>query len=258
MNYIDNYFNLSDKVVAITGGAGFLCSEMALGFHHAGCAVSVLDSNLGGAEKIVKTIENEGGKAIALEMNASKKEDFKYCLKEVVKEFGQVDILVNGAGINAPTPFLDITEEEWDDCMAVNVKGVWNSCRVVVPTMRKCGGGSIINMASLAATYGLPFCLHYTASKAAVIGITRGLARELGRHWIRVNAVAPSAVATEGTRDFFGDKFEHATEVIRSNQSLRRTLEPADVAGQVVYLASDASRFVTGQTLMVDGGTTLL
>jgi 3-oxoacyl-[acyl-carrier protein] reductase len=142
--------------------------------------------------------------------------------------------------------------------MTVNVKGVWNCCKAVVPAMRDQKGGSIINIASLAATYGLPYCLHYTTSKGAVIGMTRGLARELGRYWIRVNAIAPSAVVTEGTLQFFGDKWDRAAGVIRDRQSLKRTLETEDLAGTVIYLASDASKFVTGQTLMVDGGTTFL
>jgi 3-oxoacyl-[acyl-carrier protein] reductase len=123
--------------------------------------------------------------------------------------------------------------------------------------MRKAGGGSIVNVASLAATYGLPFALHYTTSKAAVIGLTRGLARELGRDRIRVNAVAPSAVLTEGTREFFGDKHDKALEVIKAGQAIQRNLEPADVAGTVLWLLSDDSAFTTGQTIAVDGGTVM-
>ena len=250
---------LEGKVAIVTGAARGLGRMFSCKLAHAGAVVVAIDQN--SCAETVEEIEKNGDRGTSHQADVTDQKSLKDMAEKVTQDYGRIDILVNNAALYAnltSAPFDNLTEEEWDDCMAVNVKGVWNSCRVVVPTMRKCGGGSIINMASLAATYGLPFCLHYTASKAAVIGITRGLARELGRHWIRVNAVAPSAVATEGTRDFFGDKFEHATEVIRSNQSLRRTLEPADVAGQVVYLASDASRFVTGQTLMVDGGTTLL
>ena len=130
MNYIDKYFNLTNKVVVITGGAGFLCSEMALGFHRAGCAIAVLDDDLKGAKIIVKIIADEGGNAVALKMDASKKQDFEDCLKEIIKTFGQIDILINGAGINAPTPFLEITEEEWDRIMAVQLKGTLFSCQV--------------------------------------------------------------------------------------------------------------------------------
>ncbi len=120
------------------------------------------------------------------------------------------------------------------------------------------GGGSIVNIASLAATYGMPFGLHYTTSKAAVIGLTRGLARELGRDRIRVNALAPSAVITEGTREFFGARVERALETIKSSQTIQRNLLPEDLAGTVLWLISDASGFVTGQTIAVDGGTVML
>ncbi len=185
----------------------------------------------------------------------------KALAESTFEAFGRIDVLVNNAALYATVkggPFDTLDEADWDACMAVNVKGTWNCCKAVVPAMREQGGGSIINISSLAATYGLPLCLHYTTSKGAVIGLTRGLARELGRFWIRVNAIAPSAVETEGTRQFFGEKWERAAEVIRDGQSLKRTLETEDLAGTVIYLASDASRFVTGQTLMVDGGTTFL
>jgi 3-oxoacyl-[acyl-carrier protein] reductase len=112
-------------------------------------------------------------------------------------------------------------------------------------------------MASLAATYGTPFALHYTVSKAAVIGLTRGLARELGRDNIRVNSIAPSAVLTDGTKEFFGEKYERALEVIASGQSIGRNLQPGDVAGAMLWLASAQSAFVTGQTIAVDGGTVM-
>jgi 3-oxoacyl-[acyl-carrier protein] reductase len=141
--------------------------------------------------------------------------------------------------------------------MAVNVKGVWNCCKAVVPAIRRAGGGSIVNIASLAATYGMPYGLHYTTSKAAVIGLTRGLARELGRDNIRVNAVAPSAVLTEGTREFFAEKTDKALDTIKMNQAIARNLEPADLVGTVHWLVSDASRLVTGQTIAVDGGTVM-
>ena len=151
-----------------------------------------------------------------------------------------------------------LPEADWDAAMAVNVKGIWNCCKAVVAAMRAAGGGSIVNVASLAATYGMPFALHYTTSKAAVIGLTRGLARELGRDNIRVNAVAPSAVMTEGTDEFFGERLDRALEVIRAGQSIQRTLEPADLTGTVAWLISDGSCFVTGQTIAVDGGTVML
>ena len=253
-------FDFRDRVALITGASRGIGLRVAQDFVESGAKVVLAARSVTRIEKEVKALQGFG-EASALALDVTDGASIQSAVKDVVGQFGKIDILVNNAAVYAnltSAPFDKLTEDEWDRCMAVNVKGVWNCCRAVAPTMRENGGGSIINMASLAATYGLPFCLHYPASKAAVIGITRGLARELGRHWIRVNAIAPSAVDTERTRDFFGDKFEHATETIRANQSLRRTLEPSDIAGQVIYLASDASRFVTGQTLMVDGGTTLL
>jgi 3-oxoacyl-[acyl-carrier protein] reductase len=139
--------------------------------------------------------------------------------------------------------------------MGVNVTGVFHMCRAAVGPMRERETASIVNISSLAAVYGLPNALHYTTSKAAVLGITRGLARELGRYFIRVNAIAPSAVLTEGTDEFFAERRDRALDIIASQQALRRNLEPADVAGTVIHLLSDESRFVTAQTLMVDGGT---
>src|SRR5215208_3790667 len=122
--------------------------------------------------------------------------------RTAIDAFGRIDALVNNAALYGSLKggrFDAISESDWDAAMAVNVKGIWNCCKAVVPALRQAGGGSIVNIASLAATYGMPFALHYTTSKAAVIGLTRGLAREVGRDRIRVNALAPSAVITEGT-----------------------------------------------------------
>jgi NAD(P)-dependent dehydrogenase (short-subunit alcohol dehydrogenase family) len=142
--------------------------------------------------------------------------------------------------------------------MDVNVNGIWRCSKAVINSMTENKSGSIINISSLAALAGLPYALHYSTSKAAVIGMTRAMARELGKDWIRVNAVGPSAVLTEGTKEFFGEKLERAAEVIASGQSLQRNLVPEDLTGTILYLASDDSKFVTGQTIMVDGGTVFL
>jgi p-cumic alcohol dehydrogenase len=151
-----------------------------------------------------------------------------------------------------------VDEGQWDAVMNINVKGLWQCCKAVVGPMRESGGGSIINISSLAAVFGLPYGLDYVASKAAVIGMTRGMARELGKDRIRVNAVAPSAVMTEGTEEFFGEKFDKAKQVIAAGQLIQRNLQPADLTGTIIYLASDNSAFVTGQTHMVDGGSWFL
>jgi p-cumic alcohol dehydrogenase len=176
------------------------------------------------------------------------------------KAFGRVDALINNAALYGGLRggrFETITEADWDAAMTINVKGIWNCCKSAVPALRAVGGGSIINIASLAATFGTPFVLHYTTSKAAVIGMTRGLARELGRDNIRVNAVAPSAVITEGTREFFANKLDKALEVVKSGQAIQRNLQPSDLSGTILWLVADTSAFVTGQTISVDGGTVM-
>lgn len=154
--------------------------------------------------------------------------------------------------------FHTLEETEWDACMAVNVKGLWQCCKAVAPVMQQQGGGSIINISSLAAVYGIANALHYATSKGAVIGFTRALARELGRDNIRVNAIAPTMVETPGTSEMMKENLQRFAEAVKRNQTLRKTLETEDLVGTVLYLASDMSKFVTGQTIMVDGGTVYL
>ena len=208
----------------------------------------------------VRRIEADGGTAIGVELDVTKMGTVSAMAESAVDAFGGINVLVNNAALYGGLTggrFDQLDEDEWDRCMNVNVKGIWNCCKAVVPHMQNAGGGSIVNVASLAATYGLPFVLHYTTSKAAVIGLTRGLARELGRSDIRVNAIAPTAVVTEGTAEFFGDKMDGAMDVIKNDQSLKRNPHPEDMIGTVMWLASDASAFVTGQTIAIDGGTVM-
>jgi 3-oxoacyl-[acyl-carrier protein] reductase len=251
---------LNEKVAIVTGAARGIGREYACCLAAAGAAVAVADQR--DCSETVSQIEAAGGKALGFKTDIADSQSTRALAGAAVEAFGRIDILVNNAALYGSLKsgrFEDIAEAEWDACMAVNVKGIWNCCKAVVPVMRKGGeGGSIINISSLGAVYGMPYSLHYVASKAAVIGITRGLARELGRDWIRVNSIAPSAVLTEGTEEFFGAKSEKAKQVIASNQALQKNLETGDLAGTLLYLASDASRFVTGQTIMVDGGSVFL
>jgi NAD(P)-dependent dehydrogenase (short-subunit alcohol dehydrogenase family) len=247
---------LEGKVAIVTGAARGLGREFVRVLAASGAKVAAADRR-----DAVETAALAGGNAAAVAVDVAEMASVRAMVAETVERFGRVDILVNNAALYATLKggrFDAIDEREWDDAMRVNVKGIWQCCKAVVPEMRKQGGGSIVNISSLAATYGTPFALHYTVSKAAVIGLTRGLARELGRDNIRVNSIAPSAVLTEGTREFFGEKHDRALEVIAAGQAIRRNLQPNDVAGAVLWLASDQSAFVTGQTIAVDGGSVML
>jgi 3-oxoacyl-[acyl-carrier protein] reductase len=227
--------NFENKVVIVTGAARGLGQEYARQFARLGANVAVND-----LRDCTETLQ---------------------IAEAVMKEFGRIDILVNNAALYGSltfAPFDKLDDAEWDAAMNVNVKGIWQCCKAVVPAMKEQNEGSIVNISSLAAVYGMPNGLHYTASKAAVIGATRGLARELGRYNIRVNAVAPNVVNTDATGEVFKDKRDKIIEVTLSQQAIRKPLETEDIVGAVLFLSSDHSKLTTGQTMMVDGGTVFL
>jgi len=251
--------DLNGKVAVVTGGGRGLGREYAEKLAAAGAkvvAADVLD-----CADTVAAITAAGGTGLAVSLDVRDQESCDAMAERAMAEYGRIDVLVNNAALYGSLSggrFEQLPTDEWEDCMDVNVNGIWRCCKAVIGPMKAQKSGSIINISSLAAVAGLPYGLHYSTSKAAVIGMTRSLARELGRDWIRVNAIGPSAVMTEGTEEFFGDRLDKVTEVIANDQSLKRTLQPEDLAGTVLYLASDASKFVTGQTIMVDGGTVFL
>tara|TARA_R110002049_G_scaffold175392_1_gene342700 strand:- start:5049 stop:5807 length:759 start_codon:yes stop_codon:yes gene_type:complete len=250
---------LESKVAVITGAARGLGRAYAVAMAAEGA--SVLACDISDCSETVAEVTAAGGRIESVVTDITDMASCRAMAEAAVSAFGRIDILVNNAALYATLKgarFEDLDEAQWDAVMNVNIKGVWQCCKAVVKPMREAGGGSIINVSSLAAVYGLPYGLDYVASKAAVIGMTRGMARELGKDLIRVNAIAPSAVMTEGTQDFFGEKFEKAKSVIAQGQIIQRNLDPADLTGTVVYLASDASSLVTGQTHMVDGGSWFL
>ena len=250
---------MTDKVAIVTGAARGLGRAYAEALAREGAAVVAGDVR--DCADTVGAIVKAGGKATAVALDVAKLDSCKEMAATAIAQYGRIDALVNNAALYANLKggrFDQLDEGQWDRVMDVNVKGVWNCCKAVAPTMRAQKSGSIINISSLAPVYGLVYALDYSVSKGAVIAMTRSLARELGRDFIRVNAVAPSAVMTEGTVEFFGDKLEKAKQVIAAGQSLQRNLETGDLTGTIVYLASDASKFVTGQTIMVDGGTVFL
>ena len=250
---------LTGKVVIVTGGGRGLGREYCKNLASAGAQVVAAD--ILSCADTVSSITSTGGTAIAVSLDVRDQDSCDAMAERTMAEFGRIDTLVNNAALYGSLKggrFEQLPADEWNDCMDVNVNGIWRCCKAVIGQMKAQKSGSIINISSLAAVAGLPYGLHYSTSKAAVIGMTRSLARELGRDWIRVNAIGPSAVMTEGTEEFFGDRLEKMVEVIANDQALKRNLQPEDLAGTVRYLASDASKFVTGQTIMVDGGTVFL
>ena len=251
--------DFTNTTVVITGAARGLGREYARQFAKHGANVAVNDVR--DCSETLRIVEQEGAAGICTVTDVTSAESTREMAQAVIEKFGSIDVLVNNAalyGSLSMTPFDQLDDAEWDAAMNVNVKGLWQCAKAVVPAMKQQQSGSIINVSSLAAVYGLPNCLHYTASKAAVIGVTRGLARELGRYNIRVNTVAPNVVNTDATSEIFKDKRDKIVDVTTAQQAIRRPLEPQDIAGTVLFLASDLSALTTGQTLMVDGGTVLL
>jgi p-cumic alcohol dehydrogenase len=250
--------NIDGKVIIITGAARGIGQEYAR--HLGGLGALIVAADINDCAATLDILKAQKSKAVGTKVDVASMASAADMAKTALDAFGRIDALVNNAALFGGLKggrFDQLSEEEWDRAMAVNVKGIWNCCKAAVPALRQAGGGSIVNIASLAATYGMPYGLHYTTSKAAVIGLTRGLARELGRDNIRVNAIAPSAVVTEGAREFFAEKTDKALEAIRQGQAIARNLVPSDLVGTVHWLVSDASRFVTGQTIAVDGGTVM-
>lgn len=250
---------LKGRVIVVTGAGRGLGRTYAERFAAEGARIVALD--LRPLAETEAAVLAAGAEVLAQTCDVTDMASLERMAAAVEARFGRVDGLVNNAALYGGltmTAFEKLPEAEWDAAMAVNVKGVWQACKAVLPLMRAAGGGSIVNIASLAATYGMPNALHYTASKAAVIGLTRGMAREVGRHEIRVNAVAPTMVPTESSGEFFGERLEKGLEVIRAGQAVRRTMQPGDLVATVRWLLAPGSEFVTGQTIAVDGGTVFL
>lgn len=248
-----------NKTVIITGAARGLGQKYAFEFAKAGANIVFSDINsCDDTEDMIKPVTSN---YLNIPLDVTDFHSCKNLAKKTIDKFNKIDVLVNNAalyGTLKSSRFEDIDEDQWDKAMNVNVKGVWNCIRAVTPIMREQKSGSIINIASLAALYGMPYAADYVASKSAILGLTRVIAREVGKDNIRVNSVAPSMVRTESAREFLGEKAERGFEVISKSQILQKTLEVDDIYGTILYLASDQSKFVTGQTLMVDGGSVLL
>jgi NAD(P)-dependent dehydrogenase (short-subunit alcohol dehydrogenase family) len=245
---------LADKVAVVTGGAAGIGFAYARRFLAEGAKVIVADvaDPVAAAEKL-----GAAERVLGVPADVSDSASVRAMVEAAVARFGRVDVLVNNAAVFAalkPQPFDAIPEAEWDRVMAVNVKGIWNCARAVVPVMRAQGGGRIVNVASAIVAKGTAMLLHYVTSKGAVVAMTRALARELGPAGITVNAVAPGLILSD-TVQANPDITDFQLDAIMRARSLKREAFPADVEGTVMFLASDDSAFMSGQTLIVDGGS---
>jgi NAD(P)-dependent dehydrogenase (short-subunit alcohol dehydrogenase family) len=245
---------LRNKVAIITGGGGKIGKAYALAFAREGAKISVPD--IVPAEHVVKLIQETGGEAMSVVCDVSDEKSVQAMVQATVERFGGVDILVNNAAhfMNAKrSPFWEMEVAEFDKAMAVNVRGVWLCAKAVFPHMKNRPKGKIINISSGVALNGNPNYIHYVSSKGAVIAMTRAMARELGDYGICVNAVAPGFVLTEGRKV----DPEHI-RAVDAGRCFKRTQVEADLVGPVVFLASPDSDYLTGQTLLVDGGSLFL
>ena len=251
--YLNKLFNLNGKVAAVTGAGGHLCGEMVKAYARAGCKVAILDLRLEKAKKIEKEINEEGFKdTISLEIDVSNKSNFVSVLDIIVEELGNIDIFINGAGINGSTPFIDITEKEWDSIMDSQIKGTFFGCQVIGEHMLKNGKGSIINISSASAGPPLSKAFTYSVAKAGIKNLTQNLAREWGTKGVRVNAIRPGFFPTDwNLKNFIDDKRKNE---ILGHTPMNRFGNPNELAGAILWLSSDAAGFVTGSEVSVDGG----
>ena len=255
-DYLRSLFNLEGRVAALTGAGGFLVGEMARGLARAGVHVVILDVKLEAAETVAAEIEAAGGRALPFEIDVCRKEAFEAALERTLSVFGRVDFLLNGAGINAPTPFFDISFDEWRRILDVQLGGTMLGCQVFGRHMVDQQRGSIVNISSASAGPPLSKAFTYSVAKAGVKNLTQNLAREWATSNVRVNALRPGFFPTEWSMKHFITPEREAA--ILGHTPMRRYGAPAELVGAVLWLFSDAASFVTGAEIAVDGGFTAM
>jgi NAD(P)-dependent dehydrogenase (short-subunit alcohol dehydrogenase family) len=240
------------KVAIVTGAAQGIGRAIAEGLSEAGARIVVAD--LQGAEEAAASFPD----GVGITADVANEDDVQRLVDDVVERFGTIDILVNNAGVYASLemrPFEQIPLDEWRKVMDVNVASMFLTCRAVVPVMRSHGGGKIVNISSGTPFRGVPFLLHYVTSKGAIVAFTRALAKELGKDNVLVNCVAPGFTMSAGV-EAHPEVIEKLRDVSIAARTLQRDQVPADVVGAVVFLCSPGSDFITGQSIVIDGGQT--
>ncbi len=242
--------SLRGKVAVVTGGAQGIGRAIADGLAAEGARIVIAD--LRGAEEAAAAYDD----GLGLTADVADESDVARLVAETVERCGALDVLVNNAGLYASLPMRPFTEiplDQWRRVMDVNVASMFLTCRAAVPAMRDRGGGAIVNISSGTPFRGVPFLLHYVTSKGAIVAFTRALARELGSDGVRVNCVAPGFTMSDGVREH-PEVLERLRDVSVAARTIQRDQEPEDVVGAVVYLAGPSAAFVTGQTIVIDGG----
>ena len=241
---------IKDKVVLITGSASGIGKETALLFAREGGKVVVADVNDTAGEETVEEIRKNGGDAFFSHLDVSNREQVKQVVKDTISKYGRIDVLINNAGIIQDALVVKMTEEQWDRVININLKGPFNCIQGVVEQMIAQGSGVIINISSVVALYGNVGQTNYSATKSGLIGITKTLAKELGRKGIRVNAVAPGFIITPMTASVP----EKILDLMKEKTPLKRLGKPEDVANTLLFLSSDEASFINGSVISVDGG----
>ncbi len=259
--------SVREKVVIVTGAGRGIGAAIAADLASKGARVAVADLNRDAADAVAAAIVAEGGEAAGLQVDVAERESVKALIAETVRRYGRLDVMFNNAGISQTCPFLDVTDEDFDRVMRVNGRGVLIGTQEAARQMIAQGsGGKIVNTASIAGKQGYPLFAHYCASKFAVVAITQAAARALAEHRITVNSFGPGVVATELWQQLDREFIEHGlTEkpdqaINEFSQAilLGRVSTPKDITGVTTFLASAASDYITGQTVMVDGGMVLI
>lgn len=247
--------NLENKIAIITGARRGMGRAHALKLAGAGAKVVVSDISLEDCQRVVTEIEQAGGRAMAVKCDISNKKEVEEMVKKTIEKFGRVDILVNNAGIADFRPFLEMTEEDWDRTLDINLKGYFLCTQACAKEMAKQKSGAIINIASVAMGQqgvGFPALVHYCASKGGITGMTEALALELAPYNIRINTISPGLIDTPMVDPVKQDP--KTMEAILTKIPMRRAGKSEEVANLVLFLASDQSSYMTGSTVVIDGG----
>jgi NAD(P)-dependent dehydrogenase (short-subunit alcohol dehydrogenase family) len=246
---------LDGKVAIVTGGGGGLGSLAARAFAAAGADVAVVGRTAEKLRAVEDAIRGAGRRAAAIVADVTRSADVNRMVEQAVGAFGRVDILLNNAGVTSPKTAVELTDDDWHRIMDTSATGAFYCSRAVAPVMMRQREGCIISVGSILSARGMAQRTAYSAAKAAVMNLTRALALELGPHGIRVNAIAPTVIITDLNRELVRTQPE-LYQAVLDRTPLGRLGEPEDIAGALVFLASPAARFITGQTLFVDGGYT--